>query len=195
MFHHVPVTKTHTSKNCVVDSVYFYCINCSVCLRCTKNTHTQHTDAHKKKYKERDNAYKNTHPPLLISIFSLLHNTHSSVPHKSDNLSGVVVVLSYLSSVSQKRRKTGRSRWRLWWLSSSTVTSHFCTLGSMRASSYFRWNARTERQENMTPSQNQGQDGQGENRVDKNGQSEDRANLTRMQAESRHDASTPMLTA
>lgn len=152
MFHHVPVTKPHTGKNCVVDSVYFYCIFTM------HKKHTRHTDAHKKKYKERDNAYKNTPPPLLISIFSLLHNIHSSVLHKSDNLSGVVVVLSYLSSVSQKRRKTGRSRWRLWWLSSSTVTSHFCTLGSMRASSYFRWNARTERQENMTPSQNQGHD-------------------------------------
>lgn len=48
-----------------------------------------------------------------------------------------------LSRVSQKRRKTGRSRWRLWRLSSRTVTSHFCTLGSVFASSYFRWKART----------------------------------------------------
>lgn len=50
---------------------------------------------------------------------------------------------SNLSRVSQKRRKTGRSRWRLWRLSSRTVTSHFCTLGSVFASSYFKWNART----------------------------------------------------
>ena len=50
---------------------------------------------------------------------------------------------THLSRVSQKRRNTGRSRCRLWWLSSSTVTSHFCTLGSVFASSYFRWKART----------------------------------------------------
>lgn len=56
----------------------------------------------------------------------------------------------YLSRVSQKRRKTGRSRWRLWRLSSRTVTSHFCTFGSVFASSYFKWKARTEK-ENVHP--------------------------------------------
>lgn len=47
-------------------------------------------------------------------------------------------MMTDLSRVSQKRRKTGRSRWRLWRLSSRTVTSHFCTLRSVFASSYFK---------------------------------------------------------